>query len=151
MKLLVAVIGGVLFGFGLALSQMMNPAKVLNFLDVAGHWDPSLMLVMGGALMLTIPGFRLILKRPAPLLDGRFHLAESSAIDARLITGSSLFGIGWGLAGLCPGPAIAGLVTGSLPILGFVATMLAGYQLMDWLEAKWPPQAAASVAPADAD
>ncbi len=134
MNLVVALIAGLLFGGGLAISQMMDPAKVLSFLDVAGQWDPSLMLVMGGALALTVPGFRLILRRPQPLLDGRFHLPSASDVDSRLVIGSSLFGLGWGLAGLCPGPAVAGLVTGALPIVGFVVTMLAGYRLMDLIE-----------------
>lgn len=134
MNLIIALIAGLLFGGGLAISQMMDPAKVLNFLDVAGQWDPSLMLVMGGALALTVPGFRLILKRPHPVLDGRFHLPTTADIDRRLVVGSSLFGLGWGLAGLCPGPAVVGLVTGALPIVGFVLTMLLGYRLMDRFE-----------------
>lgn len=135
-SLVIAVISGALFGLGLAISKMMDPAKVLSFLDVFGHWDPSLMLVMGGALALTIPGFRLILKQDHPLLDGRFHVPEVSEIDARLVLGACLFGIGWGLAGLCPGPAIAGLVTGAKPIIGFVIMMLIGYRLTDHFEGK---------------
>lgn len=134
MTVIVALIAGLLFGGGLAISQMMDPAKVLSFLDVAGQWDPSLMLVMGGALALTVPGFRLILKRPHPILDGRFHVPDISHVDARLLVGSSLFGLGWGLAGLCPGPAIAGLVSGAMPVVGFVIMMLLGYRLMDIVE-----------------
>ncbi len=133
-SLLLAFLGGAIFALGLVLSQMADPAKVLNFLDVAGHWDPSLMLVMGGALALTVPGFRLILKQPHPLLDGRFHLPQSAEIDADLVWGSILFGIGWGLVGLCPGPAIVGLVSGAQPIFGFMLTMLIGYRLMDYLQ-----------------
>lgn len=136
MPLLVALTAGILFGFGLALSAMINPAKVLNFLDVAGAWDPSLLLVMGGALAVTIPGFRLVLRRPAPLLDGRFHLPQRSEIDLRLIGGAALFGLGWGLSGFCPGPAITALVTQAAPVFGFVAAMLAGYQLVDWWETR---------------
>ena len=134
MQILIAAIAGLLFGLGLALSNMMDPAKVLNFLDVAGQWDPSLILVMGGAIGITLPGFWLLLKRPHPLFEKRFYLPDSSAIDARLLIGAALFGLGWGLSGLCPGPAFAGLATGKAEIVGFVLTMLLGYRLMDILE-----------------
>lgn len=126
---LVALTAGLLFGLGLAISQMVNPAKVLNFLDVAGHWDPTLALVMGGALLITIPAFRWVLKRPAPLLDGRFHLPTRTDVDGRLIAGAALFGIGWGLGGLCPGPAVAATLSGAGSVLVFLAAMLAG----NWL------------------
>lgn len=136
MPYLVALLCGGLFGFGLALSDMINPAKVLNFLDVAGAWDPSLALVMGGALLVTVPGFALVLRRPVPLFATAFSLPTRHELDARLIGGASLFGLGWGLSGLCPGPAIAGLVSGAAPLFGFVLAMLAGYRLMDWWEAR---------------
>ncbi len=134
MKNLIALIAGALFGVGLALSNMMDPAKVLNFLDIAGSWDPSLILVMGGAIGVTLPGYWLVLKRPHPLLDKQFYVPDARNIDTKLLAGAALFGIGWGLAGLCPGPAFAGLATGKLEIIAFVATMLVGYRIMATLE-----------------
>ncbi|MEQ9010694.1 MAG: YeeE/YedE family protein [Algiphilus sp.] len=121
-----SLIAGALFGLGLVISGMVNPAKVLNFLDVAGSWDPTLAFVMGGALLITVPGFRLVLKRETPLLDGRFHLPERNDIDAPLIVGAILFGIGWGIGGFCPGPAVTAVTTGMPPVLAFVIAMLAG-------------------------
>jgi hypothetical protein len=130
MKLiLAALLSGTLFGLGLAWSGMTNPARVLGFLDAAGAWDPTLVLVMIGALAVATPAFRLVLRRPGPLLGGSFHLPAAARIDARLLAGSALFGVGWGLAGLCPGPALAGLVTGSLKVLLFVAAMAVGQML----------------------
>lgn len=134
MKNLIALLAGILFGVGLALSNMMDPAKVLSFLDIAGNWDPSLMLVMGGAVGVTLPGYWLVLKRPHPLLDKQFYVPDANNIDLKLISGAVLFGIGWGLAGLCPGPAFAGLATGKAEIVAFVACMLIGYRLMATLE-----------------
>ena len=121
-----SLIAGALFGLGLVISGMVNPAKVLNFLDVAGSWDPTLAFVMGGSLLITVPGFRLVLKRETPLLDGRFHLPERNDIDAPLIVGAILFGIGWGIGGFCPGPAVTAVTTGMPPVLAFVIAMLAG-------------------------
>src|SRR5690606_34138225 len=123
MQLAISFVCGVLFAFGLALSQMVNPAKVLNFLDVAGQWDPTLAFVMGGALLVTIPAFRFILRRPHPLFGQKFYLPSRHDIDARLVIGAIIFGIGWGMAGLCPGPALTAVATGLLPVLGFVAAM----------------------------
>jgi hypothetical protein len=134
MPFLIALIAGSLFGLGLAVSGMMNPAKVLSFLDVTGNWDPSLMLVMGGAVALTVPGFWLILKRPAPFLDRKFYMPDATVIDKPLLAGAALFGLGWGMVGLCPGPAIAGLSTGEPRLALFVVAMLAGYQLMSFIE-----------------
>ncbi|ADE16198.1 protein of unknown function DUF395 YeeE/YedE [Nitrosococcus halophilus Nc 4] len=125
-QLILSLVSGILFALGLIVSQMVNPAKVLNFLDIAGTWDPTLAFVMGGALLVTIPAFRLILKRPHPLFAKRFYLPTKQDIDVRLVTGATLFGVGWGLAGLCPGPAITALATGLLPVVGFVAAMVAG-------------------------
>lgn len=125
MKLVPAYLIGLLFGLGIALSGMMNPAKVLNFFDVAGHWDPSLAFVMGGALVVTLIGYRLVLGRSRPLVDHRFHLPGNRTIDARLVGGSALFGIGWGIAGFCPGGALPALGTGRTEVLVFVAAMLA--------------------------
>lgn len=134
MKNLIALLAGLLFGVGLALSNMMDPAKVLSFLDLFGQWDPSLALVMGGAVGITLPGFWLVLKRPHPLLDKRFYIPDATNINKTLLLGAALFGLGWGLAGLCPGPAFAGLATGKIEIIGFVVTMLAGYRLMATME-----------------
>lgn len=122
----IALMSGTLFGFGLALSQMVNPAKILNFLDVAGVWDPTLGFVMIGALLVTIPTFHWILRRDGPVNDTEFHLPTNDSIDWRLLTGASLFGIGWGLAGFCPGPAIVASLSGLGPVLGFVAMLLVG-------------------------
>ena len=118
-----ALVSGLLFGFGLALSQMVNPAKVLGFLDVAGRWDPSLALVLVAAAGVTLIGYRLVLLRPKPALAATFVLPGKTAIDARLVIGAVLFGIGWGLAGLCPGPGFASLVFGHMQSLFFLGTL----------------------------
>ena len=117
---------GLLFGLGLTVSGMVNPAKVIGFLDVAGNWDPSLALVMATALLVSLPGFRLILKRQQPLFAVKFYLPEKSDIDAPLIRGAVLFGIGWGLAGFCPGPALAATTSLDSSVLLFLAAMLSG-------------------------
>ncbi len=129
----VALLAGTLFGLGLAISGMMNPAKVIGFLDVAGGWDPTLAFVMGGALLVTVPAFRLILGRPRPILADGFALPTKSALDGRLLGGAALFGVGWGLSGFCPGPAVAALVTGLTPVFAFVAAMMAGMVLYAWV------------------
>ncbi|MGH8460133.1 MAG: DUF6691 family protein [Stenotrophobium sp.] len=116
----------ILFGFGLAMSSMINPAKVIGFLDVAGHWDPTLAFVMGGAVLVGLPLFPWVLRRGRPLLESRFRLPTTTAIDRRLIAGAAIFGIGWGMVGICPGPGFAGLVSGVPLIALFVAAMLAG-------------------------
>lgn len=133
---LAAALAGCLFGLGLAVSSMMDPAKVLNFLDLFGNWDPSLIFVMGGAIAITLPGFHFILKRPHPLLDKRFYVPDASHVDLALLAGAALFGLGWGLVGLCPGPAFAGLVTGDGRVFGFVLMMLVGYRLVSYLETR---------------
>lgn len=124
-RILTAALSGLLFGFGLALSQMTDRQRVLGFLDVTGNWDPTLVFVMGGAVMTTLLSFRFILKRSKPLLDEQFHLPQLSDVDIKLVSGAVLFGIGWGMAGYCPGPAIAALSSlTSNPIvffLGFIA------------------------------
>ncbi len=123
----VALGAGVIFGIGLGVSQMVNPNKVLAFLDIAGDWDPSLAFVMGAALMTTIIGYRWVLRRPKPLLATRFSLpAQGSLRDGKLWLGSGLFGLGWGLAGFCPGPAIAALSLGWWEPVVFVLAMAAG-------------------------
>jgi len=130
MVLLSALLIGLVFGAGIAVSGMANPAKVLNFFDIAGAWDPSLAFVMGGALAVALPGYRLVLRRPAPVLALRFHLPERRAIDPALVGGSALFGLGWGLSGFCPGGAIPaiGLIHPE-PVL-FSATMAAGIAIV---------------------
>ena len=126
MNLLVAFSAGLIFALGLIVSGMVNPAKVLGFLDVAGAWDPTLVMVMLGALAVTVPAFQLILRRPRPLLSDKFELPTKTQIDGRLIVGSSLFGIGWGLVGFCPGPAVTALASGLSEVFVFVAAMVAG-------------------------
>ena len=127
MSPLVSALGaGFLFGIGLWLSGMANPAKVLGFLDITGRWDASLAFVMAGAVCVTVVAFRLILKRPKPLLDAAFFIAERKDIDAPLVAGAALFGIGWGIGGYCPGPGLTALSTLSAEALVFVAAMIAG-------------------------
>jgi len=125
-RTLPALVAGLLFGAGLAVSGMIDPAKVLGFLDVAGAWDPSLAFVMGGALAVTAAGYRLAWRRPAPLADTRFHVPAAGAVDARLAAGAAVFGAGWGLAGFCPGPALAALSLGRWEPWVFVAAMVVG-------------------------
>jgi uncharacterized membrane protein YedE/YeeE len=126
---LVALAAGLLFGTGLALSGMTNPQKVQNFLDFAGTWDPSLALVMGGAVAVSALGHQLARRRSRPLLAELFPQPPSAGIDRKLLLGSSLFGVGWGLVGLCPGPALANLARPAGPTLVFVAAMLTGMAL----------------------
>lgn len=126
LALLSVFISGLLFGLGLTVAAMVNPAKVIGFLDLAGNWDPSLALVMGGGLAVTLPAFQLILKRDRPLLESRFYLPTSKDLDRKLIGGAMLFGVGWGLAGLCPGPALTSLVTLNGAVWLFVAAMVGG-------------------------
>ena len=123
---------GIAFGLGLAVAQMTDPRKVLGFLDVAGAWDASLMFVLGGAVAVALLGFRRVLRRPGPWFGGHFHLRTGDAIDAPLLTGAALFGIGWGLAGYCPGPAIASIGFANPEALWFVPAMLAGTGLQRW-------------------
>lgn len=131
MKSAVSLLAGILFGAGLFIGGMTDPAKVIGFLDLAGSWDPSLAFVMGAALCVTLPTFQLLRKRSRPLLEERFFLPTKTDLDPRLIVGAVLFGIGWGVAGLCPGPAIANLSTGSLPIVVFVLAMILGMRVQD--------------------
>jgi uncharacterized membrane protein YedE/YeeE len=129
MQLAAAFATGIIFGLGLSISEMINPARVTGFLDITGHWDPTLVFVMGGALAITIPAFALILRRSRPLLDGEFYLPMKRAVDRPLILGAAIFGIGWGLGGFCPGPALAALASGSPAVLLFVVAMVAGQWL----------------------
>ncbi len=120
---------GVIFGAGLALSDMVNPARVLAFLDVAGNWDPTLALVMGGALIPSAMAYAVVRRMDRPLLETQFQIPESRELNSKLLAGATLFGIGWGLVGLCPGPAIAGLALGRWELWLFAAAMLAGMLL----------------------
>jgi len=124
-----ALLIGLVFGAGIALSGMANPAKVLNFFDLAGNWDPSLIFVMGGALAVTFVGYRLVLKRPGPLLGGRFHLPARHDIDPGLVLGSAVFGVGWGISGFCPGGVIPALGLLRFEPVVFVAAMVTGILL----------------------
>ncbi|PXW16475.1 YeeE/YedE family protein [Paraburkholderia caballeronis] len=126
---LASLASGLLFGFGLALSGMTRPLKVLGFLDVAGHWDPSLIFVLGGAVVVATIGFRLARRRASPLFAASFELPAKRAIDKPLLGGALLFGIGWGIAGYCPGPAIAQLAAPNVETLYFLPAMVAGWWL----------------------
>jgi uncharacterized membrane protein YedE/YeeE len=128
-RILTAIFCGALFGVGLVISDMVNPARVLAFLDVAGAWDPSLALVMGGALIPSSIAYVIRRRRTQPIFDTEFHVPASRAIDTRLVIGAALFGVGWGLVGLCPGPALAGLASGKWQIAMFAGFMLAGMAL----------------------
>ena len=128
---LASLAAGLLFAIGLALSGMTLPVKVIGFLDLFGDWDPSLAFVMGGALVTFGVGYRLVLaRRDRPLCGPAFEIPQATRITPRLIGGATLFGIGWGMAGYCPGPAIASVVTGSMPLLSFLGAMLAAMWLV---------------------
>jgi len=124
-----ALVSGALFGAGLAMSGMTDPRRILGFLDVFGDFDPALLFVLGGAVVTTVVLFRFVLRRGSPVLASTFHLSKLRHIDRRLLGGAALFGCGWGLAGYCPGPALAGLGIGSLEALWFVPAMIAGMLL----------------------
>ena len=132
-RMLGAAISGLVFGFGLVLSGMTNPQKVVGFLDIFGAWDPSLALVMGGALAVSLVAFPLVTKRGKPLFDDLLHLPTRNDIDAPLVVGSALFGVGWGIAGYCPGPALASLGRPVGDAALFVAAMIAGMLAKRWL------------------
>ncbi|MEQ8750589.1 MAG: YeeE/YedE family protein [Amphiplicatus sp.] len=121
-----ALSAGLVFGLGLVISGMFNPANIISFLAVAGAWDPSLLLVMVSALATTFVGYRLTMLRSAPMFETQFNLPVATAIDSKLIIGAGLFGIGWGLSGLCPGPAVTGAALGDIEPYAFLAAMLAG-------------------------
>jgi uncharacterized membrane protein YedE/YeeE len=126
---LLAFVAGILFGLGLTISRMIDPAKVLGFLDVTGNWDPSLALVMAGALAVMAIAYRIAGSRDRPLLAGAFRIPTRGDIDTRLVSGALIFGVGWGLVGFCPGPAISGLALGRYEVYLFVVAMLAGMAL----------------------
>ncbi|MFT3792269.1 MAG: YeeE/YedE family protein [Rudaea sp.] len=137
-RIAIALLAGLLFGLGLDLGGMTRPAVVLGFLDIAGAWNPQLLFVMAGAVATTAAGYFFVLRRPRPLLEERFRLPSARAVDARLLGGAALFGIGWGLVGYCPGPALASLTAGSPSTLLFVGTMTLGW----WLGARLPASSA---------
>lgn len=125
-RLLAALAAGLIFGLGLSLSGMLDPARVQGFLDVTGNWDPTLAFVLGGAVSVAGAGYALARRLPRPAFDGTFQLPTNRRVDRPLLAGAALFGIGWGLSGFCPGPAVAALSTGALPVAVFVAAMLVG-------------------------
>ena len=132
----VALMSGLLFGFGLSLSEMINPQVVIGFLDITGSWNPALLFVMAGALLVSSIGFFFILKLPKPEADEKFHLPQSTLIDGPLLRGAVMFGIGWGLSGICPGPAIAAMALGVNQAYVFVVAMLLGMGLFELLSLK---------------
>lgn len=134
MMILTSLLLGLVFGVGLIVSGMTNPAKVIGFLDLAGAWDPSLALVMGAAVAVGLAGFALAGRRASSLLGAPMHLPAAREIDKRLILGSAAFGIGWGMAGFCPGPALVALGTGNVKAVVFVLAMLGGMGMYAFLQ-----------------
>ena len=130
-QIIAALASGILFGLGLGVSRMIDPSKVIGFLDVAGAWDATLLVVMVSALAVYAVGYRLVMRRPKPILGDVFHVPTRRDVDARLVLGSAIFGVGWGLAGFCPGPALTALVLGRTEVLLFVVAMLVGAALHD--------------------
>ena len=143
MRIVSALIIGLIFGLGISISGMANPAKVLNFFDIFGTWDPSLAFVMAGALAVNIPGYWLAFRRPAPVIEPRFQLPDTRVIDRRLVLGSATFGVGWGIAGYCPGGALPVLSTLDPGVLLFIAALIAG-MLLARLPSSWFPSRAKS-------
>lgn len=148
MRMLTTYLIGLVFGLGIVISGMANPAKVLNFFDIAGTWDPSLAFVLGGAVVTAVIGYKFVLRRPAPVFANRFSLPTRTDLDPKLIGGSAVFGIGWGIAGFCPGGSLPVLGTGNLSVIMFVVSLILGMLLARRLEhgldrradAKQPPQ-----------
>lgn len=134
MQKLTAFIVGLLFGLGLILSGMTDPGKVQGFLDLFGNWDPSLAFVMGGAIAVGFFAYALAKQRTRTFLGGALHLPKATQIDKRLVIGSLTFGVGWGLAGFCPGPGLVSMASGEVKGLVFVAAMVAGMAVFEWLE-----------------
>ncbi len=133
---LIALISGILFGFGLGLSQMIDRDRVLDFLDVAGVWDPTLLFVFGGAVSVTVVAFRFVLKRSRPLFADKFYIPTKQEIDLPLVLGAAIFGIGWGISGYCPGPAITALVLGIWNPVLFLVAMIVGSLAQKWVTAQ---------------
>lgn len=137
MQLLSAFLFGVVFALGLGLAGMTQPSRIVGFLDVTGDWDPTLLFVMVGAVGLAGLSFPWVLRRRRPLLNPSFRLPERSAVDLRLLLGAAVFGIGWGLSGYCPGPALVSLVSGAEPVIVFVFSMMIGLLLGRWTREVW--------------
>ncbi|GAL31104.1 predicted transporter component [Vibrio variabilis] len=132
MQRVISILSGFLFGAGMIISGMNDPANVMAFLDIFGAWSPDLAFVMGGALLVFAPSYWLVIrKKQEPVCTDQFCLSDNNKIDKKLLSGAALFGIGWGIAGICPGPAISSMANGSFGILGFVAAMLVGMVLTD--------------------
>ncbi len=127
-----ALLAGLLFGLGLGLSQMIDRDRVLGFLDVSGVWDPTLLFVLGGAVTVTVIAFRFVLRRPYPVFANQFHLPTKKDIDRPLVLGAAIFGVGWGIAGYCPGPGITALVLGIWNPILFMVAFLAGSLTYRW-------------------
>ncbi|MFG6466634.1 DUF6691 family protein [Roseateles sp. BYS87W] len=136
MSVIVGLLSGLMFGLGLIVAGMVDPAKVLGFLDLGGAWDPSLAFVMAGAIAVGLPAFTLARRRRETFLGLQMQLPTSQLLDRRLVLGSVMFGVGWGLAGLCPGPALVVAGVGAPKALVFVGAMLAGMGVFEWLEAR---------------
>ncbi|EQC43747.1 DUF6691 family protein [Bacteriovorax sp. Seq25_V] len=136
MKKLYSLLSGLIFGIGLGLSGMMSPEKVKGFLNITREWDPSLALVMGGALLITFVAFPLVLKKSAPICEDTFFLPTKKELDLQVIAGPILFGIGWGLIGLCPGPAIANIATGATGVIAFFFIMAIAMYFTDLVRNK---------------
>ncbi len=134
MQLIAALVAGLVFGLGLILSGMTDPSKVIGFLDLAGAWNPSLAFVMGGAVLVGLVAFRMARTRSKTILGGPLRLPEATHIDRRLLLGGLAFGVGWGLAGFCPGPALASVATGGSKALIFTAAMVAGMAIFEVLD-----------------
>lgn len=132
----ISLICGLVFGFGLIVSGMSNPARVLNFLDWSRGWDPTLALVMGGAIAVALPGFYWVRQRQKPLFKDDFDIPENRTIDAKLVVGAGLFGAGWGVGGFCPGPSFVAAATLEIEVLLFVAAMLSGMLLQHWVRVR---------------
>ena len=132
-----AVLAGALFAFGLAISGMADPAKVTAFLDVTGHWDPTLAFVMFGAIAVHLPFVRLAKQRARPLFGDVFHWPDLKQIDGKLVVGSAVFGVGWGLSGYCPGPALVSLGRASAGTFVFVLAMCAGIAITRFATSRW--------------
>lgn len=134
--IIASLICGLLFGLGLIISGMSNPARVLNFLDFSANWDATLAFVMGGAILVAAPGIFWVRKRSKPLFANKFDIPTSKTIDAKLILGSAAFGIGWGISGFCPGPAVVAIASLQTDVLLFVGAMIVGMLAQHWLKSK---------------
>lgn len=143
MRTFLTFLTGALFGTGIAMSGMANPAKVINFFDVAGTWDPSLAFVMGGAVIVTFIGYGLVMQRPGPIYEPTFDVPTNRKLDAKLLSGAAIFGVGWGIAGFCPGGALPALGTLDSRVVIFVGALIAGMLatrfITDWAKPRAQP------------